>query len=139
MKEMYCLFMDVSSRTRTSRKNCSVMGVHYLVKQHSFLDRSRKTLTVKMFDRGVIAFLVCGAARTLFNQVETVGRISRYSRVFYQPRSGRSSVEVGGCFFSEEDVCQKKVIHCFFAFWFTVASLLVLFLGILIFTIIFSH
>ena len=82
MKEMYCLFMDVSRRTRTSRKNCSVMGVHYLVKQHSFLDRSRKTLTVKMFDRGVIAFLVCGAARTLFNQVETVGRISRYSRGF---------------------------------------------------------
>ena len=78
-----CLFMDVSSRTRTSRKNCSVMGVHYLVKQHSFLDRSRKTLTVKMFDRGVIAFLVCGAG-TLFNQVETVGRISRYSRFFYQ-------------------------------------------------------
>ena len=81
MKEIYCLFMDVSSRTRTSRKNCSVMGVHYLVKQHSFLDRSRKTLTVKMFDRGVIAFLVCGAG-TLFNQVETVDRISRYSRFF---------------------------------------------------------
>ena len=81
MKEIYCLFMDVSSRTRTSRKNCSVMGVHYLVKQHSFLDRSRKTLTVKMFDRGVIAFLVCGAG-TLFNQVETVGRIPRYSRFF---------------------------------------------------------
>ena len=83
VKEIYCLFMDVSRRTRTtSRKNCSVMGVHYLVKQHSFLDGSRKTLTVKMFDRGVIAFLVCGAAGTLFNQVETVRRISRYSRGF---------------------------------------------------------
>ena len=87
MKEIYCLFMDVSSRTRTSRKNCSVMGVHYLVKQHSFLDRSRKTLTVKMFDRGVIAFLVCGAG-ILFNQVETVtGNLD--VRGFYLPRSGK--------------------------------------------------
>ena len=57
---------------------------------------------------------------------------------FFLPAAKRQVKCWRGLLFFFRRRLSKKGIYCFFAFWFTVASLLVLFLGILILTII-SH